>query len=141
MRKVQRRFFCRKFLNRPGHHSIGLIHAWVRYTETEHTYAKQTVPTPSAAIDASLTIGDCQRSVTLDFDFDLSTARGNTDKIDHSDLASVRNVRHKAKLLRDEINKFCETVLIACDDAETYVNSKIDYNRAMREVAEAKTNQ
>lgn len=93
------RFYRRRFLNRRGHHAGAYVIA-----------AVHSDPAPSDTgrrrLSAYLTIGDCGRVVTLDFDV--------------CDLPTAHNALHKARLLRDVVDGFVaavEAAVIAHPDA------------------------
>lgn len=65
------RFYIRKFFNRPGYHSTGFIYGYVAKTTNRRSY-----------LDATLTLGDCSRQITLDFDHDKRGRKNTMYKLD-----------------------------------------------------------
>lgn len=88
-------FFRRAFLNLPGHHAGAYALAAV---DVKPGYAS------GKRVSASLSIADCGRVVTLEFDADCATA--------------ARNALHKAVLLRDILDEFTEALEHAIREAE-----------------------
>jgi len=86
---VSHRFYRRSFLNRRGHHRGAYI---IASSEID----SDTDRAGRAWIDATLTISDCDRVVSLDFWVDRP-----------SDAA---NALHKARLLRDIVGAFTESL-------------------------------
>jgi hypothetical protein len=85
-----RRFYRRTFLNLRGHHAGA-------YVLADTTVEAGFDPDEQAKrVSASLSIADCGRVVSLEFDVDSS--------------ADVRNALHKARLLRDVVNQFTEAL-------------------------------
>lgn len=79
--------YRRRFLNRPKHHTGAHVIARV---EVENTRSGKPF------VDASLRLADCNRVVELDFNV--------------YDRADAKNALHKAKLLRDLIDEFAESL-------------------------------
>ncbi len=98
------RLLRRGFLNHPGHQSIAL---YLAELETEHGTLKEIVRNGEVVrpasdftdLSAALTLGDCNRQITLEF----STGS-------QSDGSDIGNVQHKADLLRKIVNEFCDKV-------------------------------
>lgn len=92
-----RRFYRRTFLNLRGHHTGAYALADVvvepGYPADEH----------DKRVSAQLSIADCGRVVTLDFDVDSPS--------------SARNALHKARLLRDMTDRFTEALERAVQEA------------------------
>lgn len=89
-----RRFYRRRFLNRPRHHQGAHVIAEV---EVERWPGQ----TPSVSADVHL--ADCRRCITLDFD---ATTR-----------AEAANALRKVALLREVLGEFEEALARAVDDA------------------------
>lgn len=85
-----KRFYRRRFLNRRGYHAGAYVIADVDI-ETFESEAG-----PRTEIAASLTVADCGRIATLDFDV--------------HDAKAVGNALHKARLLRDVVDGFTEAL-------------------------------
>ncbi|MFN8169298.1 MAG: hypothetical protein U0S36_10995 [Candidatus Nanopelagicales bacterium] len=86
-RRSRRLHYRRTFLNRPGHHAGAHVIAEI----------EETVSETDRYVDASLTIADCSRQVTLDF------------SLERSDPVAVRrNALHKARVLRDTVVAFTD---------------------------------
>lgn len=89
-------FYRRYFLNRRGHHGGAFILADVHsenYVSDGH---------PLQDVCAFVTIADCSRVVSLDFDV-------------HT-MADVQNALHKARVLRQVINDFVDALERALAD-------------------------
>lgn len=85
-----KRFYRRRFLNRRGYHAGAYVIADV---EIETFVSKAG---PRTEIAAALTVADCGRIATLDFDV--------------RDATAVSNALHKARLLRDIVDGFTEAL-------------------------------
>lgn len=83
-----RRFYRRTFLNRRGHHAGAYVLADIFL---DRSFAGDRV-----WLSAELTLADCSRVATLDFD--ISSQR------------DVSNALYKARLLRDVIVAFTESL-------------------------------
>ncbi|WP_020014173.1 hypothetical protein [Promicromonospora sukumoe] len=92
-----RRFYRRTFLNRRGHHAGA--YALADFT-VEPGY---TADDDAKRVSARLSIADCGRVVTLDFDADTP--------------AEARNALHKARLLRDILEQSVDALERAVADA------------------------
>ncbi|MFD7022492.1 hypothetical protein [Promicromonospora sukumoe] len=92
-----RRFYRRTFLNRRGHHAGAYTLADIT-TEPGFTRDEQ-----AKRVSARLTIADCGRVVTLDLDADTP--------------ADARNALHKARLLRDIVDRSVDALERAVADA------------------------
>lgn len=98
------RFYRRGFLNHPGHQSIAL---YLAEASTSHGTHKEIVRNGEVIrpasdytdLEAALTLGDCNRQITLEF----STHSG-------ADGADIGNVQHKTDVLRKQVNDFCDIV-------------------------------
>jgi hypothetical protein len=91
-------FYRRCFLNRRGHHDGAFILADVHpesYVSDGH---------PALDVCAHVTIADCSRVVSLDFDV-------------HT-MAEANNALHKARILRRVINEFVDALERAIADRE-----------------------
>lgn len=91
-------FYRRRFLNRRGHHGGAFVLADVhpeRYVSQGQAFHD---------VSAFITIADCSRVVT--FDFDVHTAE------------DVRNALHKARLLRQVVDEFVCALERAIADRE-----------------------
>lgn len=96
-----RRFYRRTFLNRRGCHAGAYVLADV--------FMKRSHDRQRVWLNAELTVADCGRAVTLDFDI-----RSKRD---------ITNALHKARLLRDIIAAFAAALEHgaeewACEDAK-----------------------
>lgn len=91
-----RRFYRRTFLNRRGHHAGAYALADIT-TEPGFTRDEQ-----AKRVSARLTIADCGRVVTLDLDADTP--------------ADARNALHKARLLRDIVDRSVDALERAVAD-------------------------
>lgn len=83
-----RRFYRRTFLNRRGHHAGAYVLADVGLEPGWDGNGQR--------LAAQLTVADCGRVATLDFDA--------------SDEAGVRNALHKARVLRDVVVAFTDAL-------------------------------
>lgn len=83
-----RRFYRRRFLNRRGYHAGAYVLADICL---ERSFDRQRV-----WLSADLTVADCGRIATLDFDI--------------SNQRDVGNALHKARLLRDVIVAFTDAL-------------------------------
>jgi hypothetical protein len=98
------RLLRRGFFNHPGHQSIAL---YLAEAETQHGTVKELIKDGRLVrpaidytdLEAALTLGDCNRQITLEFSTH-SRAAGS----------EIGNVQHKADLLRKIVNEFCDTV-------------------------------
>jgi hypothetical protein len=90
------RFYRRRFLNRRGHHAGAYVIAAVNVEPSPHD------ATGGGPVSAYVTIADCGRVATLDFDV--------------TDATSARNALHKARLLRDIIDGFVVALEAAVSD-------------------------
>ncbi len=98
------RLLRRGFLNHPGHQSIAL---YLAELETSHGTHKEVIrdgrlirpARDFTDLEAALTLGDCNRQITLEF----STHSG-------ADGSEIGNVQHKTDLLRKIVNEFCDRV-------------------------------
>lgn len=79
-----KRFYRRRFLNRRGHHAGAYVIADVDVETFESSAVQRT------QVTAFLTVADCGRIATLDFDVQDAKAAGNA--------------LHKARLLRDVVD-------------------------------------
>lgn len=92
-----RRFYRRTFLNRRGHHAGA-------YALADFTVEPGfTADDDAKRVSARLSIADCGRVVTLDFDADTP--------------AEARNALHKARLLRDILDQSVDALERAVADA------------------------
>lgn len=91
-----RRFYARRFLNRRGHHAGAYVLASID-VEPPRT------PRARPWVDASITIGDCGRVVTLDC--------GGGDR------GEISNALRKARVLHEVLGDFVEALEAAA--AET----------------------
>jgi hypothetical protein len=93
-----RRFYRRTFLNLRGHHAGAYALADIKvepgYDRDERT----------KRVSATLSIADCGRVVTLEFDVDSPS--------------DARNSLHKARLLRDVVNHFTDALERAVQKAD-----------------------
>jgi hypothetical protein len=93
-----RRFYRRTFLNLRGHHAGA-------YALADITVEPGFDPDEQAKrVSAGLSIADCGRVVSLEFDVDSS--------------ADARNALHKARLLRDVVNQFTDALERAVQTAD-----------------------
>jgi hypothetical protein len=92
-----KRFYRRRFLNRRGYH----VGAYV-IADCQVDVFRRRDPRAEHFVDADVTIADCSRIVTLDFDV--------------SDETDARNALHKARLLRDVMVEFTAALEAAVDD-------------------------
>ncbi|SEE76124.1 hypothetical protein [Ruania alba] len=83
-------FYRRRFLNRRGHHAGAYALAQVR------TEASWEPGSDDRRVDAQLTLADCGRVVSLEFDVDTA--------------GDARNALYKARLLRSIIIGFTEAL-------------------------------
>lgn len=90
-----KRFYRRRFLNLRGHHAgayviadCGVARSW----------------NDARSIEAELTVSDCSRVVTLDFNFDADNE------------ASVRNSLHKARTLLEVVQGFVGALEVAREE-------------------------
>lgn len=90
-------YYRRRFLNKRGHHAGAYVIASVELDRRRHCDVDHDV------VDATLTIADCGRITTLDFDAYTEV--------------EARNALYKARLLRDVVDGFVrsleETVAVA----------------------------
>lgn len=93
-----KRFYRRRFLNRRGHHAG----AYVLADCTVEEWAKDV------SVDATLTIADCSRLVTLDFSFGSS------------DHAQASNAFHKARELKEVLDDF----IVALGEAQVEAEAR-----------------
>lgn len=93
---VYRRFYRRRFLNRRGHHAGAYALADV---SLEHLFRTRE---RDREVAAGLTVADCGRVVTLDFDA--------------YDRATARNALHKARVLKEVVDGFVEALERATDE-------------------------
>lgn len=91
---MERAFYRRTFLNPEERGGIALIEA-----------AVHEVDSSGPSVDADITIGDCNRHISLDFTL--------------YDKDGCERVRQKAKRLRSTVNGFVTAVLAACDEIES----------------------
>jgi DNA-binding XRE family transcriptional regulator len=109
---AQPRHYSRQFLNEPGHHGLAAVLTEVNDGDTDSTFLD---------FGASVTISDCNRTVTLDFGVYGGTG---TDK-DRAELrASLKNARAKAALLQAELNAFVGALDEALVDVETELDKR-----------------
>ncbi len=94
-----RRFYRRRFLNLRGHHAGAYVLADVSIENV----AGPGQP-PERWVEAGLTIADCGRVVTLDFDI--------------RDAAGTRNALHKARASKEVVDGFIEALDRASDSAQ-----------------------
>lgn len=87
--------YRRGFLNHARYQSIALYLAEAS-TRLETKYRSQD---EYVELDAALTLGDCNRQITLDFNTDSTRESGE-----------IGNVQHKNDLLRKIVNEFCDAV-------------------------------
>jgi hypothetical protein len=93
-----RRFYRRTFLNLRGHHAGA-------YALADITIEPGFDPDEQAKrVSAGLSIADCGRVVSLEFDVDS--------------VADARNALHKARLLRDVVNQFTDALERAVQAAD-----------------------
>jgi hypothetical protein len=92
-----RRFYRRAFLNKRGFHAGAYVHADI---EVEGGFSGEN----AKRVTALLTVADCGRATTLDFDA--------------GDRAAARNALFKARLLKKVVDEFVEALERAVADAE-----------------------
>jgi hypothetical protein len=95
---ARRRFYRRGFLNNPGQQSIALYLAEARHRLMTIRHGSHKGE-KYIDLTAELTLGDCNRQITLEFGVDSDN---NWDQIN--------NVAHKARVLREVVNGFLDTV-------------------------------
>ena len=100
MTKLPRDFYVRKFLNRPKFHSTAMVLGGVQVRLESFRKSKPA----QVAMEADLTLSDCDRQITLDFHLWVD-----------ADLAAVANARHKSRVLRESVNGFLNAVDVALD--------------------------
>ena len=98
--------YRRGFFNHPHHQSIAL---YLADGETEHGTQKELrdkvtdeVTRPAkdwTDLNAGLTLGDCNRQITLEF---------NVSSMDEG--ADIGNIQHKADTLRKIVTEFCDFI-------------------------------
>lgn len=93
-----KRFYRRRFLNRRGFHAGAHVIADCQVVQVYRRADRAA----EYSIDAEITVADCSRIATLDFDVE--------------DEASARNALHKARLLRDVVCEFTLALEEAVDD-------------------------
>src|SRR5688500_802753 len=93
-RKKKYAYYIRDFLNKKGFHSIAFILAHV----DEHTVEQLASQNYDSWCDAQITLGDCSRAITLNFDFG--------DDEDDQD-----NALYKVDRLLIELQKFKEAII------------------------------
>ncbi|MFE2099547.1 hypothetical protein [Streptomyces sp. NPDC059468] len=106
------RHYSRRFLNNEGHHGLAAVLTEVNDGDTD-----------SAFLDfgASVTISDCNRTVTLDF----GVYGGTTSDKDRAELrADLKNARAKAALLKAELDAFVGALDEALVDVETELDKR-----------------
>jgi hypothetical protein len=91
------RFYRRRFLNRRGFHAGAYVLA-----DCQVETFRRPNAAPQHSIDADLTIADCGRVVTIDFCV--------------SNEAAARNALHKARLLREVVVDFTESLEAAVEE-------------------------
>ncbi len=89
----------RRFLNRPGHHAGAYVHAVVGDSST----CVEPDCTHDWCVDVDLTIADCSRIVSLDFEIGTAAER--------------RNSLHKVDTLIDALGQFREALVVESDRA------------------------
>jgi hypothetical protein len=100
------RHYSRKFLNNEGHHGLAAVLTEVTDGDKSDTYLD---------FSASMTVSDCNRTVTLDF----GVYGGTTSKKDRAELrANLENARAKAALLKAELDAFVGALDDALGDVE-----------------------
>ena len=92
---LPRKFYTRKFLNRPRYHSTALVLAGVEVTRSP----TKRVPNPVVDVSAEMTISDCDRQITLDLN-----AWGSGDQA----WGNLRNAQFKSRAFRKAINDFLD---------------------------------
>lgn len=98
------RFYRRTFLNKRGHHAGAYVIAEGIVEPGFHT------DDGKLEVSAALTVADCSRIVTLDFDA--------------HDSASARNALHKARLLKVVVDGFVDALERAVDDAHVSASER-----------------
>jgi hypothetical protein len=93
--KLPKRFYTRRFLNRPGYHSTALVLGEVAVTRSP----TKRRPDPRVDIAAEITISDCDRQITLDLN-----AWGSGDQA----WGNLRNAQFKSRTFRKAINDFLD---------------------------------
>lgn len=91
------RFYRRRFLNKRGHHAGAYVIASIEF---ERSYRDDG----HDVVDAHLTIADCGRVATLDFDAYTT--------------AEARNSLYKARLLRIVVDGFVDSLERAIAEAD-----------------------
>jgi hypothetical protein len=98
--------YSRQFLNNEGHHGLAAVLTEVTAGDKSDTYLD---------FSASVTVSDCNRTVTLDF----GVYGGTTSKKDRAGLRSeMENARAKAALLKAELDAFVGALDEALGDVE-----------------------
>ena len=92
-----KRFYRRRFLNRRGFHAGAHVIA-----DCQVQVYRRADRDAEYLIDAEITVADCSRVATLDFDVD--------------DEASARNALYKARLLREVVSEFTSALEAAVND-------------------------
>jgi hypothetical protein len=100
------RHYSRQFLNNEGHHGLAAVLTEITDGDKSDTYLD---------FSASVTVSDCNRTVTLDF----GVYGGTTSKKDRAELrADLENARAKAALLKAELDAFTASLDEALGDVE-----------------------
>ena len=97
------RFYSRRFLNKRRYHGGAYIIAEVTTTTNKDKDGEWT------SLDGRLTISDCSRVVTLDFDY----WEGGLSSLNQNDKD---NLRFKVKNLREVVDGFCDSLEAAIEE-------------------------
>jgi hypothetical protein len=108
----QRRLYIREFLNNEGHHGLGAVLAEINDGDESEDFLD---------FGASLTINDCNRSISLDFGvYGQTTTEEDRDQL----RKDLENARAKADRLKGAVYLFIQKLDEALSDVETNLDER-----------------
>lgn len=110
------RFYIRKFFNKPGYHSTGFIYAYVAKS------TKKSLRNGGGYVSCDLTIGDCSRQISLDFD--------------HYSKKDRENSLYKIDTILGAITKFREALVVEYEAIEQAEAERLAEEEERRKQAE-----
>lgn len=119
-------YYRREFLNEEGKHSLAAVLAEVKPGDADPEYLD---------MGATFQIGDCSRSVTLDFGV-FGTAKTAKDRKGLRE--DIENSRIKAERLLATLREFVDTLDDALEKVEADLEAREDADREAKKAKKAK---
>lgn len=106
MSTANTQYYRREFLNEEGHHSLAAVLAEIKQGDQDPAYLD---------MGATFQVGDCSRSITLDFGV-FGTAKTTKDRKELRE--DIANARIKAERLLSTLREFVDTLDGALETVE-----------------------